>query len=257
MSRSHSDFINELLRSLRSEIMAAYGQVDHDVKEDLSVVTEIDKKVEQKIIDALNSELPDHGILGEEHGQQGSTDTYWVIDPIDGTESYVRGLPGATSMMALVEDGVAVQSYIYDPVDDIMYSAFKGGGAYADDEQIKVLNRPIDRSIVATSTGLGRFSPEVLKDIYDTGVFYVSQYFGSGLKAVYMATGKIDGIIAYNKPGGGGGPWDFIPTQLLIEEAGAKITKYDDNPLFSRFFTATSGNLFEPINKVVKEKLIL
>lgn len=252
MSRSHSEFVVPLLRSLRAEIMTAYGQVEHDVKEDLTVVTAIDKRVERKIIDALSVEFPDIGFLGEEHGQSGPSDIYWVIDPIDGTESYVRGLPGVTSMLGLVEDGVATQSYIYDPVSDVMYSAYKGSGAYADDEQIEVVNRPVGRSILAVSSAVPKYEPQLMQKLYDAGVFYIGQYFGSGLKAIYLASGKIDGVITFNKPGKGGGPWDYIPTRLLAEEAGANTTSYDGEKLDSRFYTALSDNLQVPVSEVMK-----
>lgn len=253
MDRSHFEFVVPLFRSLRSEIMTAYGQIEHAVKEDSTVVTAIDREVESKLIKALGAEFPDIGFLGEEHGQSGPTDKYWVIDPIDGTESYVRGLPGATSMLGLVEDGVATQAYIYDPVDDIMYSAYKDGGAYADDEQIRIVDRPVNRSIVAVSSAVPKHEPQLMRELYNAGVFYVGQYFGSGLKAVYLATGKVDGIITYNKPGRGGGPWDYIPSTLLIDEAGAEITRYDNKLLDSRFYTALSKNLQAPITEVMRE----
>lgn len=210
------------MRGLREEIMAGYGQVDHEEKDDRTVVTEIDKAVEQKIVDALLAEFPDIGVYGEEHGKQGSEERYWLIDPIDGTESYVRGLPGVTTIIGLVEDGEVTQSYIYDPVEDVLYSAYKGQGAFADEEEIHVSKRPINRATiyVGSSTPLQR--PEIMRAIKDAGVFYVGLFFGAGIKALYVATGKIEGNIYIEH---GGHDWDHLPTRMLAEEAGAIFTE--------------------------------
>ncbi len=249
---SHSDFVVPLVRSLRGEIMAAYGQIDHDVKGDNSVVTEIDKQVEAKLIDALKKEFPDIGFVGEEHGQQGPTDRYWLIDPIDGTESYVRGLPGVTSMIGLVEDAEVTQAYIYDPVDDIMYTAFKGMGVYADDKKIGVANRQLERSIISVSSAMPYKNPELMKEIKSIGAYYIGTYYGAGCKAVYCATGKVDGVVVHNNSGG---IWDYAPTAFMMREAGAIYTEFDGKGLESRSYACLSPAVNDLLLPAIKKEL--
>ncbi len=251
MSTSHSDFIVPLIRSLRGEIMAAYGQVDHDLKEDKTVVTEIDRLVEQKLTERLSEKYPNIGFLGEELGQSGNKECYWLIDPIDGTESYVRGLPGVTSMLALVENGEITESYIYDLADDVMYSACKGMGAYADDKKIGVNSRPIERSVVALSSSVLATSPNVAPALTKSGVFYIGQYFGCGLKAIYMASGKIDAVLVYK---GGGGQWDYAPTIFMMKEAGAVLTYFDEGGLDSKSHLLASPEINDVVSRVLKEE---
>lgn len=253
MAVSYSDFIVPLIRSLRGEIMAAYGQVNHDVKGDNSVVTEIDRQVETKLIEVLQAEYPDIGFFGEEHGRRGSTDKYWLIDPIDGTESYVRGLPGVTSMLGLVENGEVTQSYIYDPVEDVMYSAFKGMGAYADDKKIEVANRPLDRSIIAVSSAMPYNNPELMRGMKAAGAYYISTYYGAGCKAVYFATGKVDGVVVHNS---GGGLWDYAPTAFMMREAGAVFTEFDGKGLETRSYACLSPTINDQLLPVIKKEIL-
>lgn len=240
--RSHSDFVIPLLRSLRGDILTHYGQTDHGLKENRTVVTEVDRYVEQKLSEALLAEYPDIGVLGEEFGVKGNENTYWLVDPIDGTESYVRGLPGVTSMIGLVDDDMVVESFVYDPVHDTMYSALRGSGAYKDDEKIQVSSREVSRSIIAIGSHVLERKPAALLALKEAGVFYMSQYFGAGIKAIYMASGKIDGIII-DRPQSHGGVWDYGPTMLLVQEAGGVITQFDDNGI-----NAQSYVIFTPTN---------
>lgn len=245
---SHSEIVVPLLRSLRGEIMAAYGKVDHTLKDDLTVVTHIDELVEQKIIDELKRHFPTIGFLGEEHGQHGSTDAYWLIDPIDGTESYVRGLSGVMSILGLVENNICTQAYIYDPVEDTMYSAFKDMGAYADEVAITVSERPLQRAMLAMGSKMVYREPDTFIALKETGVYHLTQYFGAASKAVYLATGKIEGIVYHNQ---GGGPWDHIATKLLAIEAGAVYTEFDAAGNDSRSYSL----LTPTVEKVINQKL--
>lgn len=254
MSRSYSEFISELLKSLRGEIMTAYGKVDHELKGDLSVVTEIDKNIEKRIIEALSTKYPEIGFHGEEHGRKGSVERYWLIDPIDGTENYVRGLPGATTIIGLVENGEVTQSYIYDPVEDIVYSAFTNMGAYADDSRIYASDRELKRAFIIVATTLTISRPNFCAEVKSKGVSYVGQMYGSGIKAIYMATGKIDGLITHTPIGGG--PWDFAPTAFLAKEAGAILTYFDDEGVDSRSYALLSPVINDDLIQTIKEQIL-
>ncbi|MDO8265442.1 MAG: inositol monophosphatase family protein [Candidatus Saccharibacteria bacterium] len=253
MSRSYSEFITPLLRNLRGEIMAVYGKIDHELKGDLSVVTEIDKNIEKRIVEALSAKYPEIGFHGEEHGRKGSTERYWLVDPIDGTENYIRGLPGVTTILGLVENGEVTQSYIYDPVEDVVYSAFKGMGAFANDKQISVSDRPLSRSFVMLTCNNLDLDVRLAKKITEAGAAYVGKIYGSGINAVYLCSGKIDGgvtnIAVY------GGPWDFAPTSFLAKEAGAILTSFDGGSIESRSYAILNPIINEELLPIIKEQI--
>lgn len=90
---NNAQFMGDLFRSLRPMIMTSYGKVDHIVKANSTPVTEIDTALETHMKNLLLEQFPGIGFHGEEHGRSGSTETYWLIDPLDGTENYIRGRP--------------------------------------------------------------------------------------------------------------------------------------------------------------------
>src|SRR5512140_991098 len=102
-----------------------------DYKSDRSPVTRADRECEQRIVEVLRGSFPDYGIVGEEFGEQaGSNDARpkWIIDPIDGTKNFIRGIPYFAALIGLEEDGEITTGVIYAPaVDDLLY-AQKGQG---------------------------------------------------------------------------------------------------------------------------------
>lgn len=101
-------------------------------KADNSEVTEIDRATERAIIEVFVAERPDYGIFGEEYGVSGPADAeyQWVIDPIDGTTNFVRGVPVWATLIALVRNGVPVLGVVSAPAMGFRWWATTGGGAY-------------------------------------------------------------------------------------------------------------------------------
>lgn len=251
-NKGNRQFISEVLRSLRPQIMASYGTVLHEIKDNLTPVTEIDKEVEKVLKRLLLNQYPDIGFLGEEGGRSGNADRYWLVDPIDGTENYIRGLPGVTSIIGLVENERIVESYIFDPVENVLYHAQKGKGAFADGVPISVVERPLNRSFISFSSGFDNGSP--LPDaLLKEGAYYLSKFLGAGIKAVYLASGKIDGIIIKSKRPGG--EWDYAPTRFLAQEAGAVFTPFDGDRLDSKMYALLTPSVHKAIIATVKETI--
>ena len=244
----HQDFIIPLMRSMRGEIMAGFGKDTATFKDNRTAVTDVDKSIEQQLATALREKYPHIGVTGEELGKQGNQDTYWLIDPIDGTENYIRGLPGITSIVGLVEDGEVVQAYVYDPLTDVMYYAIKGKGAFANDKKISISTRDKGRAFIAFSSSDESRDCEAAIDA--AGVLYTTKYLGRGTKAVYLATGKIEGIIAL---GAKGGVWDIAPTNLLAVEAGAVLTDFDGQGLFSRKYCLLSPTIHDELVEIIRK----
>src|SRR3989344_1340851 len=98
-------------------------------------VTELDIATEQHMMKLLADAFPSIAFVGEETGGDRSADTFWIMDPIDGTEQFIRGENGCTSMIALIDKGVVQFSAIYDFVGDVMYWAERNLGSYQDDQR--------------------------------------------------------------------------------------------------------------------------
>ena len=115
---------------LRQKLMDSYGSVDTTFKGDMSVVTKLDLWAETQIKLSLGRFEPNIGFLGEEFGAEGDENYRWVIDPIDGTENFVRGIPACGNMLCLVKGNDILVSVIYMFVTKELYWAVKGQGAW-------------------------------------------------------------------------------------------------------------------------------
>lgn len=182
-------------------------------------VTELDFSVERFLKKELALAYPDIPFVGEETGGARDADRFWLADPIDGTDHFIRGLPFCTTMLALIENESVVFSVIYDFVNDIIYRAERGKGAYANDRPIRVNSRPLAGSritvdaLLDTAEDTAKFL-RLFKQcaIFDTGA--------SGFAFSMVAAGKLDGRVCFN---GGGKDYDYAPGSLLVSEAGGVV----------------------------------
>src|SRR5262249_44843833 len=108
------------------------------LKGDGSPVTDADRDAEAAGARVLTTAYPEHGWLGEETGTRGSPGCRFIVDPIDGTRNFVKGLPQWATLVALEEDGVVTAGVVYQPVIDVLHVARRGEGAYADGARIHV-----------------------------------------------------------------------------------------------------------------------
>lgn len=100
-------------------------------REEINLVTEIDKGSEKKIIEFIKSKFPNHGILAEESGETSKTSEYkWIIDPLDGTTNYTHSFPVFCVSIALEYKGEVIIGVVYDPNLDELFYAEKGKGAF-------------------------------------------------------------------------------------------------------------------------------
>ena len=114
------------------------GKLDVETKADESPVTVADRETEQVIRDIIGRHFPDHAIDGEEYGRQGSSRCLWLIDPIDGTRSFIRGLPFWSVQIALMIDGELVVGVSSAPAFEETAWACAGGGAWINGRRVQV-----------------------------------------------------------------------------------------------------------------------
>lgn len=243
---SSLELVVGVFKGFRDELLGSYGRIDFERKSDLSQVTELDLKIEKTLKAKLQGEFPELGFEGEETGserQEGQP--YWIVDPIDGTSSFIRGIVGCTNMAALVYDNQPIAAVIYDFINDELFTAKKGEGAFRDGERISVKQRPANGS--AVYSGLFVIREEITKPLWDEGVRIFRPLGSSGMSFILLAQGKIDG---YNLLDLNAQPHDTAPGILIATEAGAQVVTSDGQDWHvgkGSFIAATDS-----VSKIVK-----
>jgi len=218
-----TDLVLPIIKKTREILLPHWGKVENVKYKDgqaHSVVTELDKKVEKFLYGELNKVFPDIVFVGEEFGGDRTARKFWLADPIDGTSHFVRGLPFCTTMLALIEDGQVIFSAIYDFINDVMYHAERGKGAYKNGLPIQVSNRSSGKIYLAWETHHDK--PEN-KKIEDELHKFASHFelVCSGYEHAMVAEGKIEGRVCFDH---WGEDYDYAPGTLLISEAGGIVT---------------------------------
>jgi len=213
--------------------------VEH--KADHSEVTEIDRGCEAAIVAALAEARPQHGVVGEEHGLQGDTGSTarWIIDPIDGTSGYTRGIPVWATLIALVVDGEVAVAMVSAPALGRRWSAVRGGGAFVGDRRCRV-STVADLADAQLSVTLNEGWRELgLVDELTTIALAArrSRSLGDFWQHVLVAEGGLDVAI----DAVGVADYDLAAVRLIVEEAGGTFTDRAGVPAHDRG-TAVSSN---------------
>ena len=125
----------ELLLKLRDSSFT----VDTKGGNSRDIVTSVDREINEYIVSAIKREYPTHRVYSEEgHGVEGGEDAQWVIDPIDGSSNFARGIPHFSVCLGLLEGGVPTVGAVYNPVTKELFSFKKGGGAFLNGKPIHV-----------------------------------------------------------------------------------------------------------------------
>lgn len=192
------------------------------------LVSNGDREVELLIRDAIAEHYPDDGIVGEEfENKPSNSGLYWVIDPIDGTASFVRGRPGWCVVIACVQDDEAILGVVIDPVAAETFHAIKDGGAFLNGNPIKTSS---STSLGDGSVGTGyssrapsAYAVSIVQTLLveENGIFYQN---GSGaLMLSYVACGRLIGYTESHMY-----PWDCMAAMLFIGEAGGIVQPTDN-----------------------------
>lgn len=211
-----------------------------------NLVTEIDKASEKLITDFIIKKYPSHGILAEESGDMKTGREYqWVIDPLDGTTNFAHGLPVFSVSIALRKNDVTVAGVVYDVINRIAYSAENGGGAFANGEKMSVSGNDIlRRSVLASGFPYNvNENPDNLLERFSemTKLARGMRRLGSAaMDLAYTARGVFDGYWEMNL-----NPWDICAGMLLVEEAGGRVTDFNDNPIdmYTKRILASNGRI--------------
>mgnify|MGYP001225999368 CR=1 FL=1 len=203
-----------LKKNFGSELKATLDE-GRDIK------LEIDTKSEKLIIKTLKSgsNLP---ILSEESGaDDGLKKDYWVVDPLDGSSNFFRGIPIHSVSVALIISGKPFIGVIYDFINNKLYHAIKGGGSFCNNEPIRVSGITDSKrgTIVTGIPAKNSYSDQEFKELIDIFQNWkkVRMIGSATISNVYVATGKAELYKENNIF-----LWDIVAGAILIEEAGGK-----------------------------------
>ncbi len=203
-------------------------RVGHQAKGVADYVTEVDIAAEQEILNQLGKAYPDHAFLAEESGQTGNekSDHLWIIDPLDGTSNFMRGIPHYCVSIACLIEGRLAHAVVFDPVRQEEFTASRGRGAQLNGHRLRVSNR-IDLRECLLGTGIPFLGHEQqrLPQYTQTLAELAGQCMGirragaAALDLAYVAAGRFDGFWETGLE-----RWDMAAGALLIKEAGGLIS---------------------------------
>ena len=196
-----------------------------EMKENHTPVTIADKKTEEMIRTELGKSFPGHGILGEEFGEESmNAEFVWTVDPIDGTRSFIRGIPLWGTLLGLLQNGEPVVGVMVLPALDETYVAAKGMGAFCDGQQLHVSATKSIESAIVSSGDVSCFENAgkkgYLHSLMDRAelVRGYTDCFGHALVLRGSVDAMVDPIVS---------PWDVAPLACLVSEAGGEYFTFE------------------------------
>jgi myo-inositol-1(or 4)-monophosphatase len=251
------NFAIETAREAGGLLLEKFGRnIKVSKKGDINLVTEADLASEKLIIERIKTYHPQHSILAEESGEAviigGSNKWKWIIDPLDGTTNFAHGYPCFCVTLALEHEGKIVIGVTYDPTRNELFAAEKGQGASLNNKPIRVsAAASLSESLIVTGfpydfkqrENFARHLTEFL--LQSRGV---RRDGSAAIDMAYVACGRFDGFWEE-----GLNPWDVAAGVLLIEEAGGRVTYYDDTPfsIYAPPICASNGSIHEQMLTVL------
>ena len=205
------------------EIALRYREhgIGFENKSDESPVTAADRECEQIISLAIEEAFPDDGLLGEEGAAKPSrSGRRWIIDPIDGTRDYVRGIPVWANLIGLEQNGEVVAGVAHFAGRGETYFASRGGGAFCNDIPIHISSISSAAQAAICLTGINYFPKYSFSEelISWTQPFWSVRCFGGCMDAMMVARGEAEVWIEAQVK-----PWDLAAPKIICEEAGARF----------------------------------
>ncbi len=199
--------------------------VTPEAKLDLSPVTIADREAEKLMVARIRETFPDDGILGEEGANQPSRNgRKWILDPVDGTRDFVRGLPTWSTLIGLEVDGEVVMGVVNLPCRNEQYSAIKGQGVWLNEKAIGIsaITSPSQALACVSAFNNTRALPFRDRLLPWVDQFWAVRSMGGCVDAMLLASGKAE---LWLEPVAAA--WDLAPMKVILEEAGARFINFD------------------------------
>ncbi len=219
-----------------------------------NLVTEVDHKSEEAIINIIKNDFPDHFILSEEAGAIVQDSEYkWIIDPIDGTVNYANGIPICCVSIGIEKDGKMIMGAVYNPFINEFFLAERGCGATLNDRKISVTTKTeVIKSCLVTGFPYTYVNDEngplqVFEKFIKKGI-PVRRLGSAAIDLCWVAAGRFDGFYEHQLSA-----WDSAAGFIIVEEAGGKVTNLKGetyNP-YQPGLIATNGLIHDEIVRIV------
>jgi myo-inositol-1(or 4)-monophosphatase len=249
----------EVARTLAHEagalIRDALGQARTvDRKSPVDLVTEVDRAAERIIVEGLSRAFPDDTIIAEESsdGSRPAAASHgdgscWYVDPLDGTTNFVHGLPHCSVSIGLQRNGRMQTAVVFDPFRDETFEAERGTGAHLGQRRLRVSPTSVlGDSLLVTGFPYDRREHLDFYLSYMAAFMAVSRdirrYGSAALDLCYVAAGRFDGFWEWKLQ-----PWDTAAGFLIVEEAGGRVTDFDDDSYdpWGQRILATNGSIHD------------
>lgn len=243
----------ELLRRM----LASPRQIQSKGFRDL--VTDADFAAQALITQGLRQEFPHHGFWAEEENSELPTagPVRWMVDPVDGTSNYSRGIPNFCVSIAAAVDEKVVVGVIYDPMSDELFSAVLGGGCTVNGRPVTVSQTDtLAEAAIAIDYGRRkvvrkRAIAAMLSFVHE--VRNIRSIGSAALTLAWVAAGRLDAYLSFEL-----GAWDIAAGTLMIQEAGGQVSTVEEKPLAlvaSTTCAASNGLLHEPLLSLLGEAI--
>lgn len=253
------NFAIQIAREAGGVLIDRLGRAQVTNKGTIDLVTEADLAAEELIIDRIRSHYPRHSILAEESGASdgitlipGESEWKWIVDPLDGTTNYAHGYPCFCVSIGIERAGRVEIGVVYDPMRDEIFAAERGQGATLNERRMRVSKvQDLNNAMLCTGFPYNvRERPNFARDFtnFTMQAQAVRRDGSAALDLAYVACGRFDGFWE-----DGLNPWDVAAGILLIEEAGGRVTDYQNEPLdiYTAKVLASNGLVHEAMMRVL------
>ncbi|WP_093212310.1 inositol monophosphatase family protein [Sediminibacillus albus] len=218
------------------------------------LVTHMDRETEQFFAEKIRAEYPEHFILSEEgYGDELKSDKgiVWIIDPIDGTMNFVHQKRNFAISIGIFQDGIGEIGLVYDVMNDILYAARRGEGAFKNEKKLLPLKKELrlEEAILVLNnywtTPNNKVEDSKMQELIRK-IRGTRSYGSAALELAYVAEGIVDGYITMKLA-----PWDIAGGMVLVNEVGGITTKADGEPI-----NMLENNTILSCNKEIQETLL-
>ena len=226
-----------------------------EFKSEIDLVTDVDRRCEEKIVGIVQEHFPQHAILTEETTMPERFSPYrWIVDPLDGTTNYAHAYPCFSTSIALEREGEIILGVVYDPTLDELFTAEKGAGAFLNGERLTVsVTARLSEALIGTGF------PYDLRQSADNNVAHFNNFLmralavrrigSAALELCYVGKGRFDGFWGVKLY-----PWDVAAGKLVVEEAGGSVTDFRGKSfdLYGPEILATNSQIHQEMMQVLQ-----
>lgn len=232
------------------------AKVEYTKRHALDVVTKADLESNKYIVDAIKAKFPNDGFISEEMGEDNpNAESIWIIDPLDGTLNFSKGIPIYCILIAHANKGVVDCGVICDPVHDEMYFASKGKGAFLNGVKILCSEADsIEESVGCIGGTINNVNLDILNKFRkstENSLIRLTSLYSIGICTAQVSSGKKDWYLSAS---GSGSVWDYAAGTVILAESGCRVTNIrgEQWKLFDKGLLAANPKLHKKLLDAIK-----